>query len=32
VAAGYTLKVNGNLTIDASGIVQITGAKIILNG
>jgi len=26
------LKVNGNITIDASGLVTITGAKIILNG
>jgi type VI secretion system secreted protein VgrG len=32
VAADYVLKVNGNITIDASGLVTITGAKIILNG
>ncbi len=31
VSGGYTLKVNGDITIDATGMVKINGAKIILN-
>ena len=31
VGGGYTLKVNGDITIDASGTVRITGAKVIVN-
>jgi type VI secretion system secreted protein VgrG len=31
VGGGYTLKVKGDITIDAGGIVRITGAKVILN-
>lgn len=32
VSGDFTLKVNGNIRIDASGVVTISGAKIILNG
>jgi len=31
VGADFTLKVNGNITIDASGLVRISGAKVIIN-
>jgi type VI secretion system secreted protein VgrG len=31
VSGSYTLKVNGNITIDASGFVKIMGAKVIIN-
>jgi len=31
VGADFTLKVNGNITIDASGLVKISGAKVIIN-